>query len=116
MSDAPNSTKVRMRVQDHNSRAVYANAFRHNSTPNEIILDLGINTLTGKPQAPNTQDEHAAEMLFQVDTRLVLNYETARRLTSLLGQIIQQHDQRLQANAVPQPTQAAEAQPAEATS
>ena len=114
MSEEQNSTKVRMRVQDHNARAVYANAFRHNSTPNEIILDLGINTVTGRHPAANADDAPTAEMLFQVDTRLVVSYDTARRLHSLLGQVIQQHDQRMQAAAASQPKQAPEPQTAQA--
>jgi hypothetical protein len=97
MPDESTNTKVRMRVQDQNARAVYANAFRHNSTPNEVILDLGINTVIGRHPASDVDEVPTAEMLFQVDTRLVLNYETARRLTSLLSQIMQQHDQRRQA-------------------
>ncbi|MBX2852340.1 MAG: DUF3467 domain-containing protein [Phycisphaeraceae bacterium] len=121
MPDEPTNTKVRMRVQDHNARAVYANAFRHNSTQNEIILDLGINTVTGRPPATDEGSAPDAEMLFQVDTRLVLNYDTARRLTGLLSQVIQQHDQRLQAAAAPQaappqPAEVGQAQPAETVS
>ena len=119
MSEEQNGTTVRMRVQDQNSRAVYANAFRHNSTPNEVILDLGINTVTGRHPAENSNEAPTAEMLFQVDTRLVLNYDTARRLNGLLGQVIQQHDQRMQAAAASQSsTQDAEAKqlkPEEAT-
>lgn len=100
MADEPTNTKIRMRVQDHNARTVYANAFRHNSTPNEVILDLGINTLANRPTSANPEDATpTAEMLFQVDTRLVLNYETAMRLTGLLGQVLQQHDQRIKAAA-----------------
>ena len=109
MPEETNNTKVHMRVQDHNARAVYANAFRHNSTPNEIILDLGINTVTSRHPAANTDEAPTAEMLFQVDTRLVLNYDTARRLNGLLSQVIQQQDQR---RSNPTPPQTAEPQAA----
>ena len=105
MPEEPTNTKVRMRVQDHNARAVYANAFRHNSTPKEIILDLGINTVTGRHPADNENETPTAEMLFQVDTRLVLNYDTARRLAGLLSQLIQRYDEGNKTAAVPQTAQ-----------
>lgn len=45
-----------MRVKGHNTCAVYTNALRHNSTPNEVILDLGINTVEGRPSPTQSED------------------------------------------------------------
>ncbi|MEM9414188.1 MAG: DUF3467 domain-containing protein [Planctomycetota bacterium] len=94
MAENAQQKQVRMRIQDNNARATYANAFRHNANANELILDLGINLVTPHPDAKGTADDPAADMLFQVDTRVVMNYATTKRLSGFLNQLIQAHEQK----------------------
>ena len=61
--------------------AMYANFARLTGTPEELVLDFGLNTpLNSKPDEPMRL------------TRLVLGYYTAKRLLEALHWAVQQHE------------------------
>lgn len=60
----------------------YANFARVTGTPEELVLDFGLNTqMTPNPSEP-----------VRLTHRLVLNYYTAKRLLGALHMAIQQHE------------------------
>jgi hypothetical protein len=70
-------------VDDSNVVAGYANFCRVSSTPEELILDLGLNPnpyATGEVTVPVTQ-------------RIIVNHFTAKRLLSALSMALQRHEQ-----------------------
>jgi hypothetical protein len=70
-------------VDDSNVVAGYANFCRVSSTPEELILDLGLNPnpyATGEVKVPVTQ-------------RIIMNHFTAKRLLSALSMALQRHEQ-----------------------
>ena len=70
-------------VDDSNVTAGYANFCRVSSTPEELILDLGLNPnpyATGEVKVPVTQ-------------RIIMNHFTAKRLLSALSMALQRHEQ-----------------------
>lgn len=70
-------------VDDTGANAGYANFCRVSSTPEELILDLGLNPTpyaTGKVDVKVTQ-------------RIILNHYTAKRLWSALSMALQRHEQ-----------------------
>ncbi len=70
-------------VTDAEANAGYANFCRVSSTPEELILDLGLNPTpyaTGKVEVKVTQ-------------RIILNHYTAKRLWSALSMALQRHEQ-----------------------
>jgi len=70
-------------VDDSNVAAGYANFCRVSSTPEELILDLGLNPnpyATGEVKVPVTQ-------------RIIMNHFTAKRLLSALSMALQRHEQ-----------------------
>jgi hypothetical protein len=70
-------------VNDSNANAGYANFCRVSSTPEELILDLGLNPTpyaTGKVEV-------------RVTHRVILNHYTAKRLWSALSMALQRHEQ-----------------------
>lgn len=70
-------------VSDANANAGYANFCRVSSTPEELILDLGLNPTpyaTGKVEV-------------KVTHRIILNHFTAKRLWSALSMALQRHEQ-----------------------
>jgi hypothetical protein len=86
---------VRLQVNDRDLQTLYANAFRINSSPDELFLDLGINTTM--PAARRTGEEPgqpAGQVHFDISHRVVLNYYTAKRLAMVLGNLVRQHEQR----------------------
>lgn len=91
MAEDTNQTNVQMRVDDSRTRATYANAFRHQSSSQEVIIDFGINVIT--PPNPN-QPDAPRQMNFQIDNRLVMNYVTTKRLAMMLGQLVKAYEQK----------------------
>jgi hypothetical protein len=70
-------------VDESSISAGYANFCRVSSTPEELILDLGLNPTpyaTGKVDVKVTQ-------------RIILNHYTAKRLWSALSMALQRHEQ-----------------------
>lgn len=82
-------TQVRLRVDERNMTTSYANAFRTNGTPDEVMLDFGLN-LVG--QAAGEQNQ--PEILFQVTNRVVMNYYSAKRLAITLSQLVRRHEEQ----------------------
>ena len=70
-------------VDDSGADAGYANFCRVSSSPEELILDLGLN-----PQPYATGD-----VTVNVTQRIILNHFTAKRLLSALSMALQRHEQ-----------------------
>lgn len=89
--------QVRLRIDDRDMTTIYANAFRTNTTAEEIILDFGMNVVVPSQRAPGSE-AHAAEpagdILFKLNNRVVMNYYTAKRLALLLGQLVRRHEEQ----------------------
>lgn len=69
-------------VDDTATLPSYSNFCRVTATPEEVILDFGLNP---QPFAPGRQDVKANQ-------RLVMNFYTAKRLLTALGMTIQRHE------------------------
>lgn len=72
-----------IQVNDKHVAASYANFARVSGTPEELILDFGLNT--NVPGAP-AQEAVAAEQ------RVVINYFTAKRLFQVLAMTVERHE------------------------
>ena len=70
-------------VDDSHVTACYANFCRVSSTPEELILDLGL----------NPQPYASGGVTVQVSQRIILNHFTAKRLLSALNMALQRHEQ-----------------------
>jgi hypothetical protein len=70
-------------VDDTATQPTYANFCRVTATPEEMLLDFGLNS---QPFAPGRQDVKASQ-------RIVMNYFTAKRILSAIGMTIQRHEQ-----------------------
>ncbi|MDZ4657265.1 MAG: DUF3467 domain-containing protein [Bythopirellula sp.] len=79
--ESPQATQVK--VDDSGSLCTYANFCRVTGTPEELILDFGLNSQPfGVPTEP-----------VEVKQRLIVNYYTAKRLLHALHLSIQRHEQ-----------------------
>jgi Protein of unknown function (DUF3467) len=92
-------------VDDAGANATYSNFCRVTATPEEVILDFGLNT---QPFATDGQTVKA-------NHRIVMNFYTTKRLLSAIGMTIQRHEQtfgsieldvRRRATSMPQQQQA----------
>jgi hypothetical protein len=69
-------------VDDSSTLPSYSNFCRVTATPEEVILDFGLNP---QPFATGRQDVKANQ-------RIVMNFYTAKRLLTALGMTIQRHE------------------------
>jgi hypothetical protein len=80
-SQVPQSAEVV--VDDSGTQPLYANFCRVTATPEEMILDFGLNA---QPYATGRQDVKASE-------RIVMSVYTTKRLLMAIGTTIQRHEQ-----------------------
>ena len=66
--------RVQVQVEDSQAITTYANFCRVTGTPEELIIDVGLNS---QPVGPQTEP-------IRINQRLVLNYFTAKRLLAAL--------------------------------
>lgn len=79
-SQPPSAPQQRIEVDDSSIVAAYANFCRVASTPEELILDVGLNV-----------DPSGRETV-KLSHRIILNHFTAKRLLAALSMSLQQHE------------------------
>ncbi len=73
---------VQVQVEDKGAIALYANFCRVTGSPEELIIDFGLNPQpVGIPKDP-----------IQVKQRIIVNYYTAKRLLAALNMSVQRHE------------------------
>lgn len=78
----PQQQMIQINVDDANVMALYANFCRVTGSPEELIIDFGLNPQpVGIPKDP-----------IQVKQRIIVNYYTAKRLLAALQMSIQRHE------------------------
>lgn len=84
VADVPAQRPVQQQVQLDESKAIacYANFCRVTGTPEEVILDLGLNA---QPFGTNVEP-------ITVSQRIILNYFTAKRMLAALSMTVQRHE------------------------
>ncbi|HZZ71141.1 MAG TPA: DUF3467 domain-containing protein [Pirellulales bacterium] len=79
----PQSGPPPIQLDESNVTATYANFCRVTGTPEEVLLDLGLNPEPhGYPRNP-----------VQINQRIVTNYYTAKRLLNALALTIRRHEE-----------------------
>jgi len=79
---APENARVQVRIDDSKVNASYANFCRVTGTPEELIVDFGVN-----PQPMGVPTEP-----IPVTQRIITNYYTAKRMLHALQMSIQRHE------------------------
>jgi hypothetical protein len=81
----PQQQQVQLRIDESKMRTAYANTIRTSVTPEEVVLDFGINLPTPTP-------DNKPMLVFDVASRIVLNWRGAKRLAASLVQVVQQYE------------------------
>ena len=81
--EAGTQIQQQITIDDSSVDAGYANFCRVSSTPEELILDLGLNPT---PFA-------SGEITVNLSQRVIMNHITAKRLLGLLSATLQRHEQ-----------------------
>jgi hypothetical protein len=79
----PEQQQVRVQVEDKHALTSYANFCRVTGTPEELIIDFGL----------NAQPFGVPSEAVQITQRIVTNYFTAKRLLHALHLSVQRHEQ-----------------------
>ena len=79
----PEGQRQQIELDHSDVNTVYANFCRVTGTPEEVILDFGLNP---QPYSNAPDPVH-------VDQRLVINYFTAKRMLQVLHLTVQRHEQ-----------------------
>ena len=82
--------KVRLRVNQSDMESTYANSFRPVASTEELMLDFGINQTY--PVTDSKKGGAQAEIVFNVSSRVIINYYTAKRLAIALGQVVNNYE------------------------
>lgn len=83
MADTP-AEPTRPEIDESAANSHYANFGRVSSTPEELILDLGLN-----PNPPGSTDPAPVK----ITDRVILNHYTAKRVALALQMAIERHEQ-----------------------
>ncbi len=87
MSEQPNQQQqIQLRIEESRMRTTYANTIRTTTTPDEVVLDFGMNM-------PMPGPDGRPAILFDIGSRVVLNWRGGKRLAISLGQVIRQFEQ-----------------------
>jgi hypothetical protein len=87
MSDAPQQQQVQLRIDESKMHSTYSNTIRTSTTHDEIVLDFGMNIPMQMPDQPPM-------VVFNVGSRVIMNWTGAKRLAISLGQVIRQYEER----------------------
>ncbi len=100
----PKTQQVQLRIDESKMTTTYANTIRTSTTGDEIVLDFGMNL-------PVQSDGNQTVLLFNVGSRVVMNWVSAKRLAISLGQVIRQYEERngeIQLPQAPAPSESAD--------
>jgi hypothetical protein len=76
--------QIPLRIVENRKHVTYANVFRSISTEGEVVMDFGMNT----PMQANNQ----VGMLIEFESRVVMNWVTAKQLAMDLAQLIRRYE------------------------
>jgi hypothetical protein len=88
MSDQNQGQQVQIRIDESKMASTYANTIRTATTADEIVLDFGLNL----PQQQSAQNQQPT-MHFAIGSRVILNWQSAKRLLGSLNQAVSNHEQ-----------------------
>lgn len=90
MADEQNAQEqqVSLRIDESKMATTYANTIRTSTTADEAVLDFGFNLPLqgGQGQGPVLQ--------FQIGSRVIMTWPTAKRLVMQLGQAVRGYEER----------------------
>mgnify|MGYP000324002031 CR=1 FL=1 len=87
MADTPEQRQIQLRIDESKMTNTYSNTIRTSTTQDEVVMDFGMNL-------PMQGQDGQPAMLFSVGSRVIMNWQGAKRLAISLGQVIRQYEER----------------------
>lgn len=82
--------QIQFMVDERDMRTIYANAYRVNTTNEEVVLDLCFNM----PNPNGQPGQQPTQMLLKISDRVVMSYSHAKRLAMSLQQLVKRYEQQ----------------------
>lgn len=79
--------QIQLRIDESKMGTTYANTIRTSTTPDEVVLDFGMNLPVPTPDNQPT-------LVFNVGSRVVMNWPAAKRLAISLGQAVRAFEEQ----------------------
>lgn len=79
--------QIQLRIDESKMHSTYSNTIRTSTTHDEIVLDFGMNI-------PMQMPGQEPMVIFNVGSRVIMNWAGAKRLAISLGQVIRQYEER----------------------
>lgn len=79
--------QIQLRIDETKMTSTYANTIRTSTTQDEVVMDFGMNL-------PVQGQDGQASLVFNVGSRVIMNWQGAKRLAISLGQVIRQYEER----------------------
>jgi hypothetical protein len=88
MSDEQQAQQqVQLRIDESKMTSTYANTIRTSNTQDELVMDFGMNI-------PMQMPGQAPVIVFNVGSRVIMNWAGAKRLAMSLGGAVRQYEER----------------------
>ncbi len=81
------SRQIQLRIDESKMSTTYANTIRTSTTADEVVLDFGMNL-------PMQTGDNQQVIMFNVGSRVIMNWAGAKRLAISLGQVVRQFEDR----------------------
>ena len=81
------SRQIQLRIDESRMATTYANTIRTSTTADEVVLDFGMNL-------PMQTGDNQQVIMFNVGSRVIMNWAGAKRLAISLGQVVRQYEDR----------------------
>lgn len=85
--DKPQQQQIQFRIDESKMHSTYANTIRTSNTQDEVVMDFGLNL---PMQIPN----QAPTIVFNVGSRVIMNWAGAKRLVLSLGNAVKQYEEQ----------------------
>lgn len=85
--EKPQQQQIQFRIDESKMHSTYANTIRTSNTQDEVVMDFGLNLPMQIPNQPPT-------IVFNVGSRVIMNWAGAKRLVMSLGNAVRQYEEQ----------------------
>ncbi len=83
----PQQQQIQFRIDESKMHSTYANTIRTSNTQDEVVMDFGLNLPMQIPNQPPM-------IVFNVGSRVIMNWAGAKRLVMSLGNAVRQYEEQ----------------------
>ncbi len=86
-NDPKQERQIALRIDESKMGTTYSNTIRTSTTADEVVLDFGMNL-------PMQGENNQPTLLFTVGSRVIMNWQGAKRLAMSMAQVVRAFEER----------------------